>query len=42
MAILQDRDPKTMRWREEFLRSCLERDIPQLGSRISAETLRQF
>jgi hypothetical protein len=31
-----------MRWREEFLRSYLERDIPQLGPRIPAETLRRF
>lgn len=29
-------------WREEFLRSYLERDIPQLGPRIAAETLRRF
>ncbi len=33
---------KTMRWREEFLKSYLERDIPQLGPRIPAETLRRF
>lgn len=30
------------RWREAFLRSYLERDIPQLGPRIPAETLRRF
>ncbi len=35
-------DAKTMRWREAFLRSYLERDIPQLGPRIPAETLRRF
>lgn len=29
-------------WREAFLRSYLERDIPQLGPRIPAETLRRF
>jgi uncharacterized protein len=30
------------RWREAFIRSYLERDIPQLGPRIAAETLRRF
>ncbi len=29
-------------WREAFLRTDLERDIPQLGPRIAAETLRRF
>jgi predicted AAA+ superfamily ATPase len=29
-------------WREAFLRTYLERDIPQLGQRIPAETLRRF
>ena len=29
-------------WREEFIRSFLERDLPQLGVRISAATLRRF
>nr|WP_196799482.1 ATP-binding protein [Verrucomicrobium sp. 3C] len=29
-------------WRENFLRTYLERDIPQLGPRIPAETLRRF
>ena len=29
-------------WREEFVRSFLERDLPQLGIRISAATLRRF
>lgn len=30
------------RWRAAFIRSYLERDIPQLGPRIPAETLRRF
>ena len=30
------------RWRENFIRTYLERDIPQLGPRIPAETLRRF
>ncbi len=29
-------------WRADFLRTYLERDIPQFGSRILAETLRRF
>ena len=29
-------------WRENFMRTYLERDIPQLGPRIPAETLRRF
>ena len=35
-------DAASMRWREAFMRSYLERDIPQLGIRISAATLRRF
>lgn len=30
------------RWREEFIRTFLERDIPQLGLRIPAPALRRF
>jgi predicted AAA+ superfamily ATPase len=30
------------RWRQNFIRTLLERDIPQLGIRIPAETLRRF
>ena len=29
-------------WRESFIRTYLERDVPQLGPRIPAETLRRF
>ena len=29
-------------WREHFIRTYLERDIPQLGPRVPAETLRRF
>lgn len=32
----------SLRWRRDFIRSYLERDIPQLGPRIAAETLRRF
>lgn len=33
---------KSSRWRGAFIRSYLERDIPQLGPRIPAETLGRF
>lgn len=33
---------RSMRWRQDFIRTYLERDIPQFGPRISAETLRRF
>ncbi|HEY9868880.1 MAG TPA: ATP-binding protein [Candidatus Obscuribacterales bacterium] len=32
----------SLRWRLDFVRTFLERDIPQLGIRIPAETLRRF
>lgn len=32
----------SLRWRRNFIRTYLERDIPQFGSRIPAETLRRF
>jgi uncharacterized protein len=32
----------SLRWRRDFIRTCLERDIPQLGPRIPAETLRRL
>lgn len=32
----------SLRWRNDFIRTYLERDIPQLGPRIPAETLRRF
>lgn len=34
--------PASMRWRNNFIRTYLERDIPQFGPRIAAETLRRF
>ena len=33
---------RSLRWRQDFIRSYLERDIPQFGPRIAAETLRRF
>ena len=35
-------DARSLRWRENFIRTYLERDIPQFGPRISAEMLRRF
>ena len=35
-------DTASMSWRRDFIRTYLERDIPQLGPRIPAETLRRF
>lgn len=32
----------SLEWRQAFIRTYLERDIPQLGPRIPAETLRRF
>lgn len=41
-AYLADDDPASMLWRDDFIRTFLERDIPQLGITIPAETLRRF
>jgi uncharacterized protein len=35
-------DALSMEWRRNFIRTYLERDVPQFGSRIPAETLRRF
>jgi len=35
-------DAPSLRWRRDFIRTYLERDIPQLGPRIPAETLRRL
>ena len=41
-SLLATNDAQSLRWRENFIRTYLERDIPQLGPRIPAETLRRF
>ncbi len=41
-SFLADGDALSLRWRQDFIRTYLERDIPQLGPRIPAETLRRF
>jgi predicted AAA+ superfamily ATPase len=32
----------SLSWRQNFIRTYLERDVPQLGPRIPAETLRRW
>jgi hypothetical protein len=41
-SFLARSEAESRRWREEFIRTFLERDIPQLGLRISAPALRRF
>ena len=41
-SLLAVDDGVSYQWRLDFIRTYLERDIPQFGSRISAETLRKF
>jgi predicted AAA+ superfamily ATPase len=41
-SFLAEDDASSIAWRENFIRTFLERDIPQLGITIPAETLRRF
>ena len=41
-SFLADDDAASALWRENFIRTYLERDIPALGPRIPAQTLRRF
>ncbi len=41
-SLLARSEAASLRWRRDFIRTYLERDIPQLGPRIPAETLRRF
>ena len=41
-SYLSEDDAASAAWREDFIRSHLERDIPALGISIPAETLRRF
>lgn len=41
-SFLAPSDRASLRWRQDFIRTYLERDIPLLGPRIPAETLRRF
>jgi len=41
-SLLSASDPNSLDWRHDFIKTYLERDIPQLGPRIPAETLERF
>lgn len=41
-SVLASDEANSMTWRRNFIRTYLERDIPQFGPRIPAETLRRF
>lgn len=41
-SLLASSDAVSMRWRSDFIRTYLERDVPQFGSRVPAETLRRI
>jgi uncharacterized protein len=41
-SFLAESDDLSFQWRRDFIRTYLERDVPQFGPRIPAETLRRF
>ena len=41
-SFLAANDDASLRWRQQFIATYLERDIPQLGPRIPAQTLRRL
>ena len=41
-SLLAATEDDSARWRRDFIRTYLERDIPQFGPRIAAEILRRF
>jgi uncharacterized protein len=41
-SFLATNDATSLRWRQDFIRTYLEREVPQLGPRIPAETLRRL
>ena len=41
-SLLADNDEGSYRWREDYISTFLERDIPNLGFRIPARTMRRF
>ena len=41
-SFLADGDDRSFRWRTEFIRTFLERDLPQLGVSVPAATMRRF
>ena len=41
-SLLARDDARSLRWRLDFIRTYLERDVPQFGRRIAAQALRRF
>lgn len=41
-SFLADDDAASTRWRRAFIRTYLERDLPQLGIRVPGDTIRRF
>jgi predicted AAA+ superfamily ATPase len=41
-SFLSDSDPASAEWRRSFIRTFLERDLPQLGVNVPAQTLQRF
>jgi predicted AAA+ superfamily ATPase len=42
LSFMSENDRKSLRWREQYVSTFLERDIPQLGINIPARTLHRF
>lgn len=42
LAWMAESDEVSMAWRQDFLRTFLQRDLPGMGVRVPAETLRRF
>jgi hypothetical protein len=41
-SYLASTDARSLRWRQDFIRAYLERDVPQFGPRIAADRLRRL
>ncbi len=41
-SFLSKSDSASLKWRNDFIRTFLERDIPQLGIKVPSQTLRRF
>ncbi len=41
-SLFAETSTESLRWRTNFISTCLERDIPRFGLRFAAETLRRF
>ncbi len=42
LSYLAADEPRSLRWRESFIQTFLERDLPQLGIAVPATTMRRF